>query len=120
MAIKLHLMGTGFSAGQSGALTGPGDTSITAAGSSSTDATTIGSHHNAVGTTAASTGVIFAASKFSAGDQAYVYNGGASTLTIYPPSGSTIDNTTSATIATLKGIWFVWGTDTKIVSHKST
>lgn len=118
MAVKSRMMGHGFSPYQAGSIAGSGDTALTATGSSSADALLLSSHHNAFSTVGASTGGILS-SQCTAGDAVFVFNGGASTLTIYPPTGSTVNNTTSATIATLKGIWFVWGTDTRIVSFAS-
>jgi hypothetical protein len=119
MAIKSKMSGVGFSTHQAGSIAGSGDTALTATGSSAGTALLLSSHHNAFGTVGSSTGGILS-TQCTAGDQVYVYNGGVSTLTIYPPTGATIDNTTSASIVTKKGAWFVWGTDTAIVSHGST
>lgn len=119
MSVKSKMMGVGFAAAQADQLAGAGATGLVATGSSATDALLISSHLNAVATTASSTGVVLSTS-FTPGDEVYVFNGGANTLAIYPPSGATMDNTTSATIVTLKGIRLVCAATNIWVSHKST
>lgn len=119
MALKKSLMGLGLPAALASAIAGAGTQGLVATGSTSADALLIGSHLDAFATVAASTGAILT-SAASAGDWGYVYNGGASTLTIYPPAGATIDNTTSQTLVTKKGLFWFLSTDTTVLTHKST
>lgn len=119
MAIKNNLMGAHFPPLQTNQLAGSGDQRLVATGNSAGTALLIGSHINSFGTVGASTGAILSSS-FSAGDEVYVYNGGASTLTVYPPAGATVDNTTSVAVLTKKGVRLVFGTDTEVLSHGST
>ena len=80
-------------AGNSGLATtqicGDGATGLTATGSSASDALQLSAVWNTVGTTAASTGVKLPPTEVGA--MVCVYNGGASTLTVYPATGSTIN-----------------------------
>lgn len=122
MAHKAALLGTGHPAAQANALCGAGSTGLTATGTSNADALVVSSHLNAFSTVASSTGAILS-TVFTPGDEIYIYNGGANTLTIYPPVTSplsTIDNGSSATIVTLKGIRLVLGATGAWLSHKST
>lgn len=85
-------------------------TGLTAAGSSSTDALQLSASVNTVATTGASTGVKLPACE--AGAMVVVNNMGASTLTVYPATGNTVDGTTSAAIATSRAaVFFGTGTD---------
>lgn len=80
-------------AGNSGLATtqicGDGATGLVATGTTAADALQLSAVWNAVGTTAASTGVKLPPTEVGA--MVCVYNGGASTLTVYPPTGSTIN-----------------------------
>lgn len=124
MAKKTALTGSGFSVEQAKSIAGTGAQGLTATGTNQATALPIDSHHNAFTTVAASTGAVLS-STLTPGDDVYVYNGGAQTLTIYPAGAiDTIDNGASATIVTLKGIWLkccatVSGV-TAWTSHKST
>jgi len=113
------LMGVGFSAEQAKQLSGQGAQALTATGSSATDALLLSSHHNAFSTVGSGTGAIVSTSLLP-GDSVYVYNGGANTLAIYPPTGATVDNTTSVSLVTLKGCLIVMGATNKFTSHIST
>lgn len=79
-------------------------TGLTATGSSSTDAYQLTKSVSVVGTTASSTGVILPKVAFDADavDFVLIVNNGAQTLTIYPDSGSTVNATTSVSLATTK------------------
>ncbi len=89
MALAARVMSGGFSAGQAIALAGDIASNVTAAGSTQGTATAIKASINYIGTAAASTGVILPAAQ--PGDSLTIYNGGANTLTIYPPSGAKIN-----------------------------
>lgn len=119
MAVRNRLMGVGFSAAQTEQLSGPGAQGLTATGTTSADALVVSTQAAAFSTVGSGTGAILSSS-YLAGDKIFIYNGGSSTLTIYPDAASTLDNTTSQTIVTKKGIMLFKGTDTTWVSFKST
>ena len=72
---------------------GDGGTNLTAAGTSAGAALTIVAVFNDVATVTSGTGVRLPTTE--AGETIYVINSGANPLTIYPPSGSTINGATS-------------------------
>jgi hypothetical protein len=117
--LKNKLMGSGYAALAAEQLAGRGGQGLIATGSSATDALLIDSNMNAFGTVGSGTGAIIS-SAMTAGDALYVFNGGSNNLTVYPPTGATIDATTSATLTPGKGMLCQFATDTKIVTHKST
>lgn len=103
------LVGGGLSANAANAITGDTATALTATGSTQATALAIGASNNFVGTTAASTGVILPLG--NNGDSIFIYNGGANTLTVYPPVGGTINNLSANTgfsVATLKSVLCVY------------
>lgn len=104
MAKKVALMGVGFAPEQALAISGAGQQGLVAAGTNQATATLISGHLAAFSTVASSTGGVLS-STFTPGDDAYVYNGGSNTLTIYPNGSDTVDNTTSVTVAAKKGVW---------------
>jgi hypothetical protein len=76
---------------------------LTATGSTSADALVLKGNYAIFGTVAASTGAIL-----PAGHGFYfVRNGGASALTVYPPSGSTVNGTTSFSVTNAKSAFFI-------------
>lgn len=105
-------------AGQSGlaaqTIGGTVSTAQTATGSSATDALQLNNSWNVISTTAASTGVKLPAAE--AGAQMLIANDGASTLTVYPQTGTTIDGASSVSIATTKRRFFVGTSSTTWVS----
>lgn len=123
MVKKVSMMGVGFAPEQANVIAGAGQQGLTAAGTNQATATLISGHLAAFSTVGSSTGGVLS-SIFTPGDDVYVFNGGSNTLTIYPNGSDTIDNTTSQTIATLKGIWLrctsVSGGVQAWTSHKST
>lgn len=123
MAKKVGLMGVGFAPEQALQLAGAGQQGLVALGTNQATATLVSSHLAAFSTVAASTGAVLS-SIFTPGDDVYIFNGGANTLTIYPNGSDTIDNTTSQTIVTLKGILLKCNSVASGVqawtSHKST
>lgn len=94
MAIARDIMGGGTSAGQAKAINGRVNSAVSAAGSALASATQLNSTVNFVSTVGASAGVKLFNGEI--GDDMYVYNGGANTLTIYPHSSSGIINQLSA------------------------
>jgi hypothetical protein len=114
MTIPSRVMGSGNAPLSTQSICGVATTGLTAAGSSATDALQLSNSYSVVGTTAASTGVKLVSTENGA--TVVVANDGASTLTVYPKTGSTIDGAASVSIATGKRRVF-WGTsDTTWVS----
>lgn len=105
MAFPSRVQGAGTSGGATTAICGDVQNNLTATGSSATDALQVNAAIVRVSTTAASTGIKLPAPE--AGAMMFVRNAGASTLTVYPPTGSTIDGAASVTIATVKATLFV-------------
>ena len=108
MARQQFIMGLGVAAGAASAIVGITASALTAAGATQTTAVALGADNNFFGTVAASTGAILPTG--NAGDSIFVYNGGASTLTVYPPVGGTINNLSANTglaLATLKSGLYV-------------
>lgn len=89
--------------------------SLTATGSSATDALQLSADINVVTTTASSTGVKLVPAE--AGAQVVVFNNGANSLTVYPQTGSTIDGGASVAIATGKERIFFGISPTVWLSH---
>jgi hypothetical protein len=105
MTILKKLTGSGFSALQATNISGDVDPAVTATGNSAATAYAIGACNTLVTTAAASTGVILpvgttGAPNFTAlFDEYAVANRGANSLTVYPPTGGTIDGGASASVA---------------------
>ena len=89
MALARQMMGGGLSAGQAKAINGSVATALTAAGTTQGTAYAINAGTAVFGTVAASSGAILPSCEVS--DEVYIYNGGANALTVYPDSGSTIN-----------------------------
>jgi hypothetical protein len=105
MAFPSRVLGAGTSGGTTTAICGDVANTLTAAGSAAGDALALSAVFNRVSTTAASTGVKLPTAE--AGAMVVVANDGASSLTVYPQSGSTIDGASSVAIATTKRRIFV-------------
>ncbi len=114
MAIPSRVQGSGQSGGSATAICGDVGNSLTATGSAAGDALALSAVHNRVSTTAASTGVKLPPAE--AGAIVTVANDGASSLTVYPQSGSTIDGGASVAIAATKRRLFVGISSTVWVS----
>jgi hypothetical protein len=105
MTIQKKLSGSGFAPLQVTNVIGDSDPNVTSIGSSAATAYLLGAANTRVTTAAASTGVILppgttgAPNFTSQWDEYTVANSGANTLTVYPPTGGTIDGSASATIA---------------------
>jgi hypothetical protein len=111
MAFPSRVQGSGQSGGSAQAICGDVAAALTATGSSATDALQLSAAINRVSTTAASTGVKLPTAE--TGAMVMVRNDGANTLTVYPPTGSTINGSASNTIAAGKAdLYFGTGTTT--------
>lgn len=114
MAFPSRVQGAGQSGGATTAICGDVEGNVTATGNN--DATSL--QVNAVfvrsGTTAASTGVKLPTAE--AGAWMVVRNDGVSSLTVYPPSGATINGSTSDTIAAAKANFYFATSGTTWVS----
>lgn len=105
MAFPSRVLAAGSSPLLSTTICGDVGNTLTAAGSSASDALQLSAVHNRVSTAAASTGVKLPPAE--TGAVVTVANDGASTLTVYPASGATIDGAASVSIATTKRRLFV-------------
>ena len=105
MAFPSRVLGAGTSGGTTTAICGDVANTLTATGSSTSDALALSAVFNRVSTTAASTGVKLPPAENGA--LAVVANDGASSLTVYPQSGTTIDGAASVAIATTKRRVFI-------------
>ena len=98
MTIPSRVLGAGASQLSTIAICGDGKDDITAAGTTSANATQIVSVFNSIDTATAGTGVKLPPTE--AGSVIYIANSGASAVTVYPyEATTTINQTTSATIA---------------------
>lgn len=114
MPFPSHILASGNSSMSTQAITGTATNSITAAGTSATDATQLSTSISRISTAAASTGVKLPVCENGA--ECFVANDGANTVTVYPQTGTTIDGAASVTIATTKRRYFVGITPTAWVS----
>lgn len=97
MAIPSRVLNSGLSQLSTVSICGDGKDGITAAGTSAGNATALTYVYNSIDTAPAGSGVKLPVTEMGA--TIIVANSGAHTLTVYPQSGSTINQTTSATIA---------------------
>ena len=108
MALAKEIMGGGLSAATAQAIGGSVQTGLTATGSAITDALQLTASNVQVSTTAASTGVLLPNGVI--GDEVLIYNAGANTLAVYPPTSSQSINSGSAgaafSVATTKTATF--------------
>lgn len=100
MAYPSRVLAAGSSPLLSTTICGDVGNTLTAAGSSASDALQLSAVINRVSTTAASTGVKLSPSE--TGAMVVVANDGANSLTVYPATGATIDGAASVAIATTK------------------
>lgn len=87
MATAKEVMGGGFSGGQALAMGGV-EGALAATGSTQTDAALVGTSMTIVSAADGTKGVILPAG--SIGDELTIFNNAASTLKVYPPTGSAI------------------------------
>lgn len=107
MPFPSRLCGTGSAPSSANAICGESQDSVTATGTTATDAFQLSGAIVNISTAAASTGVKLPPTE--AGASVYIMNSGANTVTVYPPTGSTINGAASVTIATTKARVF-WAT----------
>lgn len=100
MAIPSRILASGNSPLATISIAGDGATALTATGTTQATALQLSAVMNAIGTTAASTGVKLPPCE--AGAVVYVYNGGANTLQIY--SNETAGVTMNAAVAGSTGV----------------
>jgi hypothetical protein len=100
MAIPSRILASGNSPLATISIAGDGATALTATGTTQATALQLSAVMNALGTTAASTGVKLPPCE--AGAVVYVYNGGASTLQVY--SNETTGVTMNAAVAGSTGV----------------
>jgi hypothetical protein len=100
MAFPSRVQGTGQSGGATTAICGDVEAAVTATGSTASDALQVSGVFVRSGTTAAGTGVRLPAPEVGA--LMVVRNDGAQSLTVYPPTGGTINGAASDTIAAAK------------------
>ena len=100
MAIPSRVLAAGNAPLSTEVICGDAANNLTATGSTAADSLQLSAVLNNVATTAASTGVKLPPAEMGA--MVVVFNSGASTLTVYPATGTTTDGTSSASIATGK------------------
>jgi hypothetical protein len=98
MALPSRLMGSGMGPQAANNIVGDAANAVTAAGTTATDATLLSAVNNNVSTTASGTGVKLMPTE--TGALVYVRNSGASTLLVYPATGSTINGAASLSVPT--------------------
>lgn len=98
MAVTKKLTGAGFAPLQAISIIGDNDPAATATGSSASDAYAIGYTNTYFTTVASSTGAILPDGQ-ALSDVLTVANRGANSLTVYPPSGGTVDGGASASVS---------------------
>ena len=114
MAFPSRVQGAGQTGGATTAICGDVSASVTAAGSSATDAELVSAAITRASTVASGTGVKLPAAE--AGAMMVVRNDGAETLTVYPQTGSTIDGAASVTIVAAKASLFFGTSNTTWVT----
>lgn len=119
MANKVaNIIGSGYPGQAAGYISGSAADLLTATGSTQGTALAITADTNVVTTTAASTGVVFSGPT-SPGDEFVVKNLGASTLSVYPALGESIDAIAANgaySLATTKSALFIKTSATRWVS----
>lgn len=99
-----HLMGLGVPPIQASATAGGGVTGIVATGTTATDAFQLSGSFNAITTSAGSTGVKLPT---ASGGWGAIWNKSGQTITVYPPTGATLNNAAaSITLADAKAMLF--------------
>lgn len=97
MTLPSRVLGSGISGLSTVAICGDGQDDVVAAGTSAGDATQLVAVFTSVDTTPNGSGVKLP--KCEQGALVFVSNSGAHSLTVYPQTGDTINNTTSSVIA---------------------
>ena len=97
MTLPSRVLGSGISQLSTVSICGDGTNGITAAGTSTGNATQLTYIYNSIDTTAVGSGVKLPTCEMGA--TVFVANSGSHTVTVYPQNGNTINQTTSAVIA---------------------
>lgn len=92
---KAHLTNVGIAGAAAEALAGSLATSLSAAGTLTSNATVLSADCNVITTCAANAGVRLPATGWFPGDKIEVVNQGANPMKVYPPSGGTINGDTA-------------------------
>lgn len=118
MAIPSRVLGSGVNSLATISICGDGQDDIVAAGTSAGDATQLVSVYSSVDSASPGTGVKLPSTE--AGAMVIVSNSSAHTVTVYPQTGSTINQTTSAAIAQNHASVFFAVTNTQWYSLNGT
>lgn len=110
MSRQVEIMRGGNSVGSAATIVGTAS-AISGAGTTSADATLIGTPNVLISGGAGSSGVILPAS--SPGDSFNIKNESGQTILVYPPTGATINTTTSLSFATAKSATIFFSSSTK-------
>lgn len=97
MAIPSRVLGSGFSQLSTVSVCGDGQDDIVAAGTSAGDATQLIAVYSSIDTAPSGSGVKLP--KAEQGAMLIVSNSGAHTVTVYPQTSDTVNQTTSASVA---------------------
>lgn len=114
MAFPSQVLGSGLAPLSVTAICGDVQATVTAAGTTANDATSVSAANVRVSTAAASTGIRVPAAE--PGAVMFIRNDGANTLTVYPASGGTINGSSSTTIAAAKSALLLGTSTTAWVS----
>ena len=115
MAFPSQILGSGNAPASSIAITGEVTASVTAAGSTATDATVVSTPNVRVGT-AASAGLGIRVPPAETGALMFIRNDGANTINVYPATGGTINGSASTTIVAAKATLLLGTSPTTWVS----
>lgn len=109
-----HILAAGTSPLLASATAGGGVTGLVATGSTANDALQLSASFNAITTSSASTGVKLPA---VGGGWGGIWNKSGQTITIYPPTGATVNNgASSVTLADAKAMIYFWTSPTTIAT----
>jgi len=120
MPLAKDLIGIGVPPAMAQGIGGQGATGLTAAGTTQGTALALVASNNQVTTTALNSGVILPA--VQGGEEVWVYNAGANSLAVYPPTGAAINSgaaNASFAVATTKSATFKFVTNTVILANLS-
>ena len=120
MPLAKDLIGLGVSPAMAQGIGGQGATGLTAAGTTQGTALALAASNNVVATTALNSGVILPA--VQGGEEVWIYNAGANTLAVYPPTGAAINSAAANaafTLATTVGGTFKFVSPTVIIANRS-
>lgn len=114
MAFPSQILGSGNAPATSIAIAGEVTATVTAAGTTAADATSVSTPNVRVSTAAASSGIKVPFAE--TGALMFIRNDGANTVTVYPQTGGTINGSASTTIAAGKAALLLGTSPTTWVS----